>query len=154
MPGEVVEDLVPRRLRADEHVRGRLEARLVDECPIRHTNAVFIPCPEPSEKHCSQRLAWCRRRRCRAAGSVVQGWHGRCVGAAHSRPGGPTDPLVDPGAFLKRAMGFEPTTLSLGSYCSSSERSGVTGQQWVSELPELIGIGVADRKLIWVNQAI
>jgi hypothetical protein len=31
MPGEVVEDLVPRSLRRDEHVSRRLEGWLVDE---------------------------------------------------------------------------------------------------------------------------
>jgi hypothetical protein len=36
--GEVVEDLVPRSLRADEHMSRRLERWLVDECPIRHAD--------------------------------------------------------------------------------------------------------------------
>jgi len=42
---QVVKNLVPRRLRADEHVGRRLEARLVNKRLIRHTDVAFVARP-------------------------------------------------------------------------------------------------------------
>src|SRR3954467_6765438 len=46
---QVVRDLIPRGLRADEHVRGRLQRRLIDQRSIRNPHMRAIRC-DPVDK--------------------------------------------------------------------------------------------------------